>query len=317
MTAEATFQAVFLAAERYTGAQEDRGLPDALNAVVDFAAADRQEIRQRLADGLPGVGSLSGAGLLAVWFGAGVERGADPKISGGNVVKALIQWCRQPPGDDSPELDENLRTGLEVLGQSAVAHLARDSELLASLRNDGGAVETLAAAEGWSVGAMWVMQLLRLQSGEIVVLHAVDPIGFRVRYENLGNCFHFFTLLQEALAAKMPGALPVRAEVLAVAHGASQEEVYDHAWWHYGQPTSPAPGFESMVFGEMPLDSIDRVDGMQLLLLWAPLVESRSWDEGFFCPHLMAAPAMVSILRELEQREVAQWRQRLGLGDGA
>lgn len=315
MTIAEAVQAVLTAADRFTGIEDDRELPDALNAVAELGEADRREVRQRLAGGFDGVASAAGAGVLAIWFGAGVEQGVDPKISGASVTRGLVRWCRRLPGEPS-ELNQVLARGLEMLGQSAVAHLSRDPDLLASLRNDEEAVEILAAAEARSVGAMWVMQLLRLQGGELIVLHGIERKGFLVRYENLANCFHFFTLLQAALTRDMPGAQQVPEKVLAVAQGAIQEEVYDHAWWHYGQPTSPSPSLETMVFGEMPLDSIDRVDGAQVMLLWPPLVESRSWDGSFFCPHLMAAPPRVKIIRELGERELNRWRTRLNLPVG-
>jgi hypothetical protein len=240
------------------------------------------------------------------------------------VISSMIDWSRRVPDspDDGPtdqdaeipEIDPDLVRCLEMLGQSAVAHLSRDTDLLGSLRSDDLAHRILEAAANWSAGPMWVMEVLRQRSGELIVLHGVEAKGYRVRYLNLSNCFHLFTLLQCAFGKNMmPGGKKPVVSTLAVALGKGNEMVHDQAWWHYGQGTSPSPALASMVFGEATLDSIETIEGEQVLLLWPPILESRGWDGGFFSPLLAATPPSVRIVNELDLAEIEEWRERLKL----
>lgn len=325
MTLTEIVRTVLDAAGRYTEKKEDRALPDALNAVVNFDSDERDEIRTRIAESLHEITSPTGVGLIAIWLGAAIENEGDPKVSGKFVISSIIDWSKQVPdlpeddeqGDDSklPKVDSDLVRGLEMLGQSAVAHLSRDDGLLTSLRCDEEAHKVLTVAENWSPGPMWVMEIVRQRSGEMIVLHGVEKKGFNVRYENLSNCFHLFTLLQGALGNKMPGGRKAAERALAVALGDEYEKVHDQAWWHFGQGTSASPELATMVFGEATLESIEKVDGVQVLLLWPPILESRSWDGGFFSPYLAAAPPSVRIVAELDNMEIEKWRKRLKLKD--
>jgi hypothetical protein len=236
----------------------------------------------------------------------------------------MIDWsrCRSVPHDDHqntqasiiPDIDSDLLRGLEMLGQSAVAHLLRDEDLIISLRNNELAYQVLTVAEEWSAGAMWILEILRQRSGEMIVLHGLEEKGYRVHYHNLSNCFHFFTLLQGAFGKKMmPGGKMPAERTIAAAIGDAQTEAHDYAWWHYGQGTSSSPTLTSMVFGEAPLDSIEMIEGKQVLLLWPPVLESRGWDGGFFSPYLAAAPPSVRIVDELKVEKIQEWRERLKL----
>jgi hypothetical protein len=314
------------AASLHTEKEESRALSEALSAVAELKPEERNEIRNRIAERLFRITSPAGAGLVAVWLGAAVEKGADPKASGRFVISSIIDWSRRlpvPPDDgqnaqefEIPDIDSDLLRGLEMLGQSAVAHLSRDEDLLISLRNDDLAHQVLTVAEDWSAGAMWMMEILRQRSGKMIVLHGVEQKGYLVQYQNLSNCFHFFTLLQGAFGKKMMpgGKMPVE-RTLAAAIGDALAEVHDQAWWHYGQGTSPSPALATMVFGEATLDSIEMVEGEQVLLLWPPVLESRGWHGGFFSPFLAAAPPSVRIVDEFKVEIIQEWRGRLKLPD--
>jgi hypothetical protein len=158
-----------------------------------------------------------------------------------------------------------------------------------------------------------VLELLRQRGGKIVVLNVRHRIGAVVRYGNIATCFHLFTLLQAALADVMPDAQEVSGQTLDIARGKSQGAGNDAAWWHYGQPGATTPGLATSVWGEAGPDSISRVDGQQVLLLWPPLLQSRSWDAGFFSPILEASPPSVEILEVLSSADVEKWWLRLGL----
>jgi hypothetical protein len=54
------------------------------------------------------------------------------------------------------------------------------------------------------------------------------------------------------------------------------------------------------------------VDGSQVLLAWPPILKSRTWDAGFFGPHLEAMRADAVLDRELSAAESQAWLENLG-----
>lgn len=174
-----------------------------------------------------------------------------------------------------------------------------------------------SAWDSISIGADWILEILRQRSGELLVLHGVHAKGFRVAYENISNCFHLFTLLQAALEGRMPGSKKTSPKTMEAARGKiTAQDARDDAWWHYGQGTEPKAELKSMIFGEANPDSIAQIDGEQVILLW-PTVMERGWDGGFFSPTLQATPPDVQITGELSGDELRQWRERLGLTSNA
>jgi hypothetical protein len=111
----------------------------------------------------------------------------------------------------------------------------------------------------------------------------------------------------------MPDTQEVSGETLDIARGKSRGTGNDAAWWHYGQPSATTASLAASVWGEAGPDSISCVDGQQVLLLWPPLLQSRSWDAGFFSPILEASPPSVEILTVLSSTDVETWWLRLGL----
>jgi len=61
------------------------------------------------------------------------------------------------------------------------------------------------------------------------------------------------------------------------------------------------------VFGEVSPNIISRVNGEQVMLLWSPIFEKRSWDSDFFRPYLEAMPPSVELVDVLTEREVEEW----------
>lgn len=301
-----------------TGSEFTPELVDALNSIADLPKAERDAVRSELLRVFPQLTSPSGAGMLAIWFGAGVEKGADPLAGIVPLLDTMLRWSREfvtADGDDGedPEPDENLAAGMQMLGQGMVAHLSRSPEKIAEIQQREQVIDELARVEHLSVGVTWVLELLRQRSGKLVVLHGTQVIGFRVAYNNISNCFHLFTLVQGALAGKMPGSRTASAQTLAVACGEQELEAHDDAWWHYGQASVPQPDIGGMVFGEAEPSAIESIDGEQVLILWPPIMASRSWDGGFFGPILHACPPGVELLATLSDAEVAHWRKRLKL----
>jgi hypothetical protein len=211
------------------------------------------------------------------------------------------------------EPDHAVLYGVQLLGQALVAHLARSPRLRANIAASSEAVDELSRVEHLAVGATWVLHLLRQRSGELMVIHAEAGKGLRVAYENIANCFHLFTLLQGAIHRVMPGAKTPDARVLAAAVSDDETEVRDSAWWHYGQAHAKRADIAATVFGELGPESIAQVHGKQVLLLWNPVLQSRSWDSGFFRPILHAALPAVKLLGELTVEETSEWWAALEL----
>lgn len=303
---------ILRAADVHRGREAGPRLDAVLSRVTTLAPADREAIIDGLVEGLGQIASPTGAGLVAVWLGALVERGADPQ----RALPALVAAFRSrlaafAAGDGAGTAA--LADGLEWLAQALVAHLVRCPDACERLRGDAALVDALAAVEYESLGAAWVLQVLRQDSGTLLVLHGRELAGARVDYANIANCFHLFTLLQAALQDVMPGARRAAADVVAGAVDQAGERVTDTAWWHFGPATEPAPGPGAMIPGEAPPRAIPEVDGERIILLWPPLPEARSWDSGFFWPLIEARRPSVTLRERLDSDEVLQWRRRLGL----
>ena len=322
MKLEEAVNAVIEAAGRHRGMDASSGLPEALSAMEQFGD-ERERFMAEVAKGLPDITSPMGAGIVAIWLGATVEHGGNPKAGGEAVIETLLKWCGKlpEPSDDEdadlPDVHEDVVKGMEMMGQSSVAHLSRDAALLEKLKGDADAFEALSHGEHWSNGPMWVLQILNQRSGDLLVLHGVEEKGFRVRYENLANCFQLFTLLQGALGDRMPGGREPDEEVIAMALGEEGDCEGDTAWWHYGQGNVPEPNIMASVFGEASPDSISVVDGEKVMLLWPPVLQSRGWGHAFFTPILDAARPKVTVIEELSAAEITKWRERLKLKAGA
>ena len=305
------------------GLQHDSDCPDelrdALNAIAEHES--REEARLLVARRLGEVTSPTGAGFLAVWLGAGAEGGADPDLTGDAILGSLLRWAGsvaslpdEDADDDEPDVDAKIFAGLEMLGQGLVAHIARSPTLLQQMANDPDVVAELERVEYASAGPMWVLELLRKRSGTLLVIHVEQRRAVQVSYQNLSNCFHLFTLLQSALSAvNMPGAKRVSARLLAVARGDGMMDCHDEAWWHYGVGTCPAADLGGSVWGEANPDSIPKIDGQQVILLWPMIIKSRQWGVGFFRPLLQASPPDVTVIAELTVDEVKQWVEKLRL----
>jgi len=304
------------------------GIPDnefpppfraAVNAFAEYD--DQQAVRTRVAERLGDIRIPRAIGFLAVWLGCGVENGLDPEPATPYLMAAMLRLCRsitlpEPDEDalasEAAPVDRNTLDGLQFLGHGLVAHLARAPAARATYAGQAEVLAELERVEVEAVGCLWVHEILTKRSGTLLALHVEGHKGVRVRYENISNFFHLFTLLQAALADRMPGAQHVSADVVAVARGESQKEVIDSAWWHYGPPMVPEANVAATIWGELSPQCLPKIDGEQVMLLWPPLV-TRHWDGNFFLPHLEAAPARVEVIDELTSAEFQVWQSRLNL----
>lgn len=266
-----------------------------------------------------------GAAWLAAVFAATIERGEGVEQSAPAVTDLFLSWLTKlpildainPDEDDLPEpTPEQARIidALPQLCQSLVAHLARLPERRNELAQDARLLKRIADLEPYSHGISWALESLRRRSGSLVVLHPIAGIGFRLRYENVSNCFHLFSLIQTSIGQRMPGGrMPDRAIAASARGQETEQHASDTAWWHYGDPRSTTADPTTSIWGELPIGSIPVMNGEQVILLWPPLFASREWDTGFFDPHLEAMPSDVVLEKQLDEEECRTWIEFLGL----
>lgn len=306
---------VVLAANALTDPVISDDLKNALNALAELRRPD--DVYSRLASQLPQVTSPVGAGMIAIYLGAGVEHGCNPEPAIPGLFDTLLRCSRSirltEDGEIAGTLDDRLIPGMQSLGQGLVAHLARSPVQRANYAHRADILEELDRTEHISLGVHWVAALLRKRSGTLLVVDVQHRKAYVTRYQNIANSFHLFTLLQDALSKVMSLQRTVPDDVLAVARGQSQERVSDQSWWHYGPGTVPEANIAASIWGEGSPDEIPQIDGYQVVLLWPPILGSRMWDGGFFMPYHAAAPPDVTIINELPPAEVDEWWQKLKL----
>jgi hypothetical protein len=269
---------------------------------------------------------------VAVMLGTAVERGSNAAITTPALLDLFLSWLPKLPAPEIPDgsnEDEEphypdptpeqaaLLEALPYVAQSLVSHLARMPEERHRLATDAALIERLDVLGGYSHGATWVREALVRTSGSIVVLHPPSGIGFKVRYQNIGACFHLFTLLQAAIGERIPGGRQPDLAIVAAAKGRGGDRLQDEAWWHYGDPRSRTADIRFSIWGEGLASSIPVIEGSQVILLWPSVLESRSWTSGFFGPHLEALPVDLVIEEQLSRERCAAWFRTLGVQSGA
>ena len=280
-----------------------------LNQITEFEESEQDALLLTVAQSFTEVNSPLGMGLLAVWFGGFIENGksSEPYIS--YLLERLLHFGDLAVKDKSTQNIVGLEMGLNYLGQSLVAHLARCSTVREALSEDEVLLDKIEEIAEFSNGAMWIDELFQKVSDTLVVIHAEEKVGVRVRYENISNCFHLFTLLQKSIATVMPGSKETSAEILQIAKTGDyfNQDDSDEAWWHYGHAFSKEADVMSTVFGEVSPSSISRVNGEQLILLWSPILAKRTWGCDFCRPYLEAMPPSVELLEVLTEDEVSRY----------
>lgn len=303
-----TFHELAAASRDWIGDAPTGAMLSAMRAFV--SAATQDEAVLRAAASLLAAQESGSVAFLAVAFGTLVERGGSAEITGPAVLDEMLAWLPKLPapgdGDEPPVPTPDqamLLARFQFLCQSAVTHLARLPSLRESLGQDAALLDRLDRLCRYSYGACWAREALLKASGTLVLLHPPSGTGLRLRYANVSNCFHLFTLLQTAVGTGIPGG---RARVGPVMQG-------DEAWWHYGSPLSPKADLKASIWGEGLVREVPRVDGEQAMLLWPPILQKREWDAGFLGPQLEAMPASVEVERKLTPDESRAWLQKLGI----
>lgn len=259
-----------------------------------------------------------GAAILANMLGTIVETGGSAERSGSAVWELFTTWLPQihrgfaGRKELSPK-QRQLLEAFQLLGQSAVTHLASMPQERALAAGDGSLMAQLAELQDYTPGAAWVRHMLLSRSDGLLVLHEPSRRGFRLRYENIVNCCHLFTLIQAAFGETLPGGRPPNRFIVDMARCVTvAEEGNDEPWWHYRMVRPDLPGIAE-ISGEASVDTVTRIDGMQVILL-SPSVEGAAlWDTSFFTPQLFAMPANVVLEETLTAREAEAWLAKIGL----
>lgn len=259
-----------------------------------------------------------GAAILANMLGTVVETGGSAERSGPAVWELYTSWLPQIHRGFAgrKELSPRQRQLLEafqLLGQSAVTHLASMPQERALAAGNAGLMAQLAELQDYTPGAAWVRHMLLSRSDGLVVLHVPSGQGFRLRYENIVNCFHLFTLIQAAFGETLPdGRAPNRFIVDMARCVTVVEEGNDEPWWRY-ETAQPDQASTVEISGEASVDTIARIDGTQVILLSPAVEEVALWDTSFFTPQLFVMPANVVLEETLTAREVEDWLGKVGL----
>jgi hypothetical protein len=213
--------------------------------------------------------------------------------------------------DPTPEQEE-LIEALQPFCQGVVAHLARMPAERQRLSEDTELLERLTTLSGYSHALGWVLEALQRMSGTLIVLHPPTGAGLKLRYENVARNFHLFSLLQVAVGTRLPGGQHPDPKIAAAARGQTND-IHDCAWWHYGDPRSKTAELGASIWGEGLLTEIPVINGSRVMLLWPPIMQSRSWNGGFFGPHLEALPANVVVEEDLSFESAQEWLKTLGV----
>ncbi|MBN2197348.1 MAG: hypothetical protein JW751_31385 [Polyangiaceae bacterium] len=312
---------------QYHGGKPRDGLFQATGAFLGHAARNPSALTVAAAE-LPRL-PPAGAAWLSIALGSAIEDGADPELTGPSLLAHFRAWLPRLPAPSTannggeeggePERFEPtqeqhaLFATFPQLCQGVVAHLARMPSARDAMADDASLLERLEELSEHSHGAAWVHEAILRTSGSLLVLHPPSGQGLVARYSNVATCFHLFSLLQACIGPRLPGGREPDPNVTAAARGRNVDPINDHAWWHYGDPRSPAPEIAASIWGERWVRSLPLVDGKQVILLWPPIVASRSWDSGFFGPHLEALPADATLERALDETECHDWLARLAI----
>lgn len=304
--------ALVRAAQGWSGGEPDAALRQATGAFISRASQD-PAVLGRVAALLAGL-DPGAAAWIAVACGTAIERGADPAPSARPVVDLLVSWLPElPRAGEQPSAAQAARLKLlDYLCQAAVSHLARVPALREQLGHDLPLVERLDELGEHSFGPLWVREALLKHSGTLLLIHPTSSQGMRIRYSNVANCFHLFSLMQTAVGQRLEGGRVPDELVAKVARGAANDRIHDQAWWHYGDARSGRPRVDTSIRGEGMTREIPVIDGVQVILAWPRLVE-RTWDQAFLTPHLEAMPADAVVEGELSTDEIAAWTKRLAI----
>lgn len=258
-----------------------------------------------------------GAAILANMLGTIVEKGGAVERSGPAVWELYLAWLPQIhrgfAGRKALSLRQRqLLDAFQLLGQSAVSHLSGMPEQRKLAAGNKALMAQLAELQDYTPGAAWVRQVLLSRSDDLLVLHLPSRQGFHLRYENIVNSFHLFTLIQAAFGGRLPGGRTPNRFIVDMARCVTvAEEGNDEPWWRYQTVRPDEPGLAD-ISGEESVETIFRIDARQIIVLSPPVEGAALWDTSFFTPQLFAMPANVVLEETLTPSEAEEWFAKAG-----
>ncbi len=317
---DAALTDLLAACRAYAGGRVDQRFNAAAQAFYASAKAQPKIVARAARE----LGRLPppGAAILANMLGTIIEKGGSVERSGAAVWDLYLAWLPQIHRGFSgrKELSARQRQLLDtfqLLSQSAVSHLSAMPQERKQAADNRGLMTQLAELQDYTPGAAWVRQVLMSRSDALLVLHLPSRRGFRLRYENIVNGFHLFTLIQALFGETLPGGRAPNRFIVDMARCVTvAEEGNDEPWWRYQTVRPDAPG-PVEISGEAPVETIARIDGRQVILLSPPVEGAALWDTSFFTPQLFAMPANVVLEEALTAQEAEEWLAKLGVQPGS
>ena len=316
---DAALTDLLAACRTYTGGRVDPRFNAAAQAFYASAKA-QPKIAGRAARELSRL-PPPGAAVLANMLGTIVEKGGAVERSGPAVWELYLAWLPQihrgfAGRKELSSRERQLLDAFQLLSQSAVSHLSGMPQERALAAGNKALMAMLAELQDYTPGAAWVRQVLLSRSDDLLVLHLPSRQGFRLRYENIVNCFHLFTLIQAAFGERLPGGRAPNRFIVDMARCVTVvEEGNDEPWWRYQTVRPDEPGLVE-ISGEALVETISRIDGRQVILLSPPAEGAALWDTSFFTPQLFAMPPNVVLEGTLTKQQAEEWFAKFGLPAG-
>jgi len=260
-----------------------------------------------------------GASWLSLVFGSAIESGAELNKSRDAVVNLLDSWISEFPviAEDAaelPKLSDKTKIYIEalpLLSRSVVSHVARTPSLRQRLYYDSEFIIKLENTEAYTYTATWIRELLEKNSSDLLIIHVESRRGIKLKYTNVSNCFHLFSLIQTCVGDKLQNGRTPSEAIYQAARCLIDENIRDEAWWHYGDPLSSEPNIFGSIWGEVNVRQIPVIEGIQIILLWPMIMNNRCWDSGFFGPRIDSAMPNIEIVQKLEPNEINPWLEKL------
>lgn len=175
-----------------------------LHSLEFDSVTEQEDLLQLICSNFSNIVAPYGAGAIAVWFGSFVERGRDPRHTFKSVLEKFlelncsIETVAKDSSSEAADLNHDVLSGLKLLGQALVAHIIHSKTIRTFLSNEEDVIQELERIEHLSVGAIWVLQLLRQCSGNLLVIHVTEKKGFVLFIKILPHvfiCSHFYKVL--------------------------------------------------------------------------------------------------------------------------
>lgn len=220
--------------------------------------------------------------------------------------------------------------GFDVLCVSAMAFLTRDASLR-KLLADTGVAEAVRYLSEETVESPYLRSihyvnymLFTCSDLKLLVLYPEKKKGFYASANDLNNSFHLLFLLEEQIYKKLGAEYGMRefyahGSLVSLAHGEYPDDCWDKHYSTYFMECNYAAArhdnFEkddvmSLIWGEMPPESIPRINGRAVIVLFGNGINRGFSPEFLAVPHEALKP-YVEIERELDREEYDGWIGRI------